>query len=504
MPRSGGTQDGIDAKPGKREIEAQLKRLLESARFVNSPSQAATLEVIVGGYLEENGLSDKAIGGKAFPGFIAGRSTDVRVGVFNLRKTLKEYYEQDGRNDSVIIGIRKGRKYQIVASYNPKSKAVVHYQNALEAMSDAACFPWHISDALANCQLAIESDPEFTAAYGLLAEFCLCFGIVRLGEINEYGLDAPPHGGLEREIYLALRCAIKAVRMDRKCWRGYVAFGIILCLIKRWKNGARMFSRAEKVAPEEIRGDPWYLVYLVAVGRDSEALSVVDDRLASCSPRSFWKVVGSLVCYVLGAKGRDIELSGREMEFTYSAIAVIGLNFLENQRANDAANIFRWLFDNRKLSGEFNPIGSMGLWGLFEGLAGNAETTKEIIDWLHLPPGVIEKRRPFRDVPYPSLIRSELTYQFGMRFLFEGDETVLGERWLRDPWEVALAHLGLGQTQKAMRYLRLCILSQHPMCLWLHRWPFLANLHRDGGFIDLVRDMRLPAEALPGTLNAIG
>src|SRR5215472_6257822 len=117
-----------DIRPGTVEIKAQLDVLLASPRLVSSPSQAALLEVIVRQWLEKKPTDERTVGLMAFPQFIPGRSTDVRANAFSLRKTLRDYYENEGAMDLVIIEILKGRNYGVRPSYNPKSEALLMYE----------------------------------------------------------------------------------------------------------------------------------------------------------------------------------------------------------------------------------------------------------------------------------------------------------------------------------------------------------------------------------------
>jgi len=221
--------------PGNTEIRIEREILLNRNCIRNSPSKAAVLQVIVDGHLKGETLDGNAIGLRAFPNFVPNHSSDVRVHAKSLRKTLKEYYEDEGIRDAVVIEIEEGRNYPMNAFYNPKNEAVKYYLKALRWMSEETSYPWYTLDALAFCKYAINADPNFAPAYALYSEYLLCLASNSRANPNEYGHG--PYKGrrkLPECIGLAREFALKAFRLNKKDWRAHVAMGAYRACCNMW------------------------------------------------------------------------------------------------------------------------------------------------------------------------------------------------------------------------------------------------------------------------------
>jgi len=107
---------------GKREelsveqCQQQLQRVLQSNALRNSPTLQQLLQFLGTRGIEgaPEGLKEYTIGVEAFgrkPDFDPKTDTIVRVQTHRLRQKLKEYYEQEGARDQVLIEIPKGHYY---------------------------------------------------------------------------------------------------------------------------------------------------------------------------------------------------------------------------------------------------------------------------------------------------------------------------------------------------------------------------------------------------------
>src|SRR5579863_7827930 len=92
---------GLDI-PTSPETKDQLAHMLASMRFRNAPNRADFLELVV----------QRALQGKKTPGHVVRTvlfsdksDNDVRQTANNLRRTLKEYYANEGREDLVVIAL---------------------------------------------------------------------------------------------------------------------------------------------------------------------------------------------------------------------------------------------------------------------------------------------------------------------------------------------------------------------------------------------------------------
>jgi hypothetical protein len=98
------------------QSQQQLQRVLQSNTLRNSPTLQQLLQFLGTRGIEGNpeGLKEYTIGVEAFgrkPDFDPKTDTIVRVQTHRLRQKLKEYYEQEGIRDQVLIEIPKGHYY---------------------------------------------------------------------------------------------------------------------------------------------------------------------------------------------------------------------------------------------------------------------------------------------------------------------------------------------------------------------------------------------------------
>ena len=99
-------------QPTHDEVAAQLARVLSAKRFEKSPRLSAFLAFVVrnfiGGDLRE--LKEVRIGMEVFgeKDFDPAKNANVRATAVRLRKELAEYYNNEGKDDPVIIEIPKG------------------------------------------------------------------------------------------------------------------------------------------------------------------------------------------------------------------------------------------------------------------------------------------------------------------------------------------------------------------------------------------------------------
>lgn len=109
---SAGKQDEFSVE----QSQQQLQRVLQSNTLRNSPTLQQLLQFLGTRGIEGNpdGLKEYTIGVEAFgrkPDFDPKTDTIVRVQTHRLRQKLKEYYEQEGIHDQVLIEIPKGHYY---------------------------------------------------------------------------------------------------------------------------------------------------------------------------------------------------------------------------------------------------------------------------------------------------------------------------------------------------------------------------------------------------------
>jgi hypothetical protein len=108
--------DANNQQPSVAQNQGQLQRVLQSNTLRNSLTLQQLLLFLGTRAIEGNseGLKEYTIGVEAFgrkPDFDPKTDTIVRVQTHRLRQKLKEYYEQEGVHDQILIEIPRGHYY---------------------------------------------------------------------------------------------------------------------------------------------------------------------------------------------------------------------------------------------------------------------------------------------------------------------------------------------------------------------------------------------------------
>jgi len=97
-----------------------LQNVLESKTFAKSPSSTNLLKFLVDATIAKKELKETTIGieflGKQF--LDQSSSSTIRVNIYNLRKKLEKYYENEGKDANWKIVIDKGQYYTSFVRYN--------------------------------------------------------------------------------------------------------------------------------------------------------------------------------------------------------------------------------------------------------------------------------------------------------------------------------------------------------------------------------------------------
>ena len=120
----------------------QLERILQSSALRNSATLRQLLQFLGTRAIEGNseGLKEYTIGVEAFgrkPDFDPKTDPIVRVQTHRLRQKLKEYYEQEGANDPILIEIPKGHYYPTFAPKVASSEPSGLESNQLISLTEA-------------------------------------------------------------------------------------------------------------------------------------------------------------------------------------------------------------------------------------------------------------------------------------------------------------------------------------------------------------------------------
>lgn len=119
--------------PTRRENEEQLERILASRKFEGATKLGPFFKRLVECSLDEKPIDEYTLGIELF-----GKPTDwspifetaVRASFRDLRARLAKYYEDEGKEDLVLIDFPKRNGYRPRSLYNSKSDALERIQRA--------------------------------------------------------------------------------------------------------------------------------------------------------------------------------------------------------------------------------------------------------------------------------------------------------------------------------------------------------------------------------------
>jgi tetratricopeptide (TPR) repeat protein len=255
--------------PTHAEIEEQLKRMTTSTRFQKAPNQAAFLELVVRRALAgQTKTREVTIGRLLFPGFLKDESTDVRVTASNLRKTLPRYYEEEGFDDLVLIGLprsqHKGSKlpeglaYTPEFSYNPthnvsKEFKLGEYYRRRRLVEDC-------EHAMTHYAQVLKVAPYHIGACIGMAE-CLC-GAVQTEYVIGYWNEAEK----EEWIFQAARFLDRVHNRAKETWRLWATGAAMLIVLGKLNEAKDNFDVALSIDRTAVEQYPPYLYFLVLSG----------------------------------------------------------------------------------------------------------------------------------------------------------------------------------------------------------------------------------------------
>jgi tetratricopeptide (TPR) repeat protein len=431
--------------PTNAEVRIQLRRLLQIKGIKGSDRRTDLLEFVVESALENVPLTENIIGYRVFPHFRPDAADDVRTTTSAIRKILSDYYAQERDDDLVRIELPPGPKYRPVATYNPGSLAHREYLRGLSMFSQV-----RLREAETYFCKAMVLRPKYVEPYLALATVYLLSPIAVTQVFNNAGWGSPQHIHSGMWFPMARLLAAFARVVNPKWWRVHVIRGVVHCYQRRWDKASRAFDAALKASLVNTRHDLWYVLYLATTGNIDKACEVLRAKVKG-QPTD---VPTLTQCGILLYLNRDYQKaeavlsSALEIDGRYwpALIGYILAAFGERKPEECGA------FDPR----DGSPIADAltkyfpGLLVLLLARAGKGELAR---------------------LKYRSLLGSHVM----------------------DPFQLALAHMGLGETDEALSWLNEAVFKEfNPLVLWIHVCPVFDPLREHEGFKGLVREMKLP------------
>jgi len=198
----------------------------------------------------------------------------VRRLAARLREHLREYYDSEGREDSIIISFPKGQPYRLSATRRRSMEtdhpldnhAFEEYQKGRSLWATRT--PENLHAAMDCFRRAIELFPPYSRAYSAIGE---CYSFMAIW-------GAPPREVMPKAKVHALR----ALEIDDNNAEAHALLGAILsCYEWKWISATREFERTLALDDKNTGTYCWYASHLISLGRYGEAVHAVRHAQAA-------------------------------------------------------------------------------------------------------------------------------------------------------------------------------------------------------------------------------
>jgi TolB-like protein/DNA-binding winged helix-turn-helix (wHTH) protein/Tfp pilus assembly protein PilF len=291
-----------------------------------------------------------------------------------------------------------------------------------------------LQKAIEYAQQAVEIDPHYAAAYGLLATSYWQSSLFEFG-------DLPNREAIQK----ARTAATRALEIDEALAEGHYAMGTVRFYGDwDWAGAEREYKRAIELDPGFVDADAKYALYLATIGRHDESLREA-ARILQLDPVSFGaNHTMTMMYYFARQYDQAIEQAQKWIEIYPSS-----------------ASAYYWLFQ--------------AYWG--KGAYDNA-----IAAW--------QKDMILREEPEDPAAMGRAYKNEGMTGYWR--LRVARERRRGDVWCLAFTYAQLGEKDRAFELLEKMYRERDPGTTLLRVEPFLDPLRSDPRFQDLLRRMNFP------------
>jgi tetratricopeptide (TPR) repeat protein len=446
--------------PSRPQVQEQVSRILASKVFANSATPSNFLARLVSDTLHDTVCDEHKLGVEVFgkrKDWIPKDEGVVRMNMRILRQKLAEYYASAGEYDPVIIGFPERGKHVAVLSYNPRTAAVMCHRLNIDLYERV--FPQinnrnmdYVEEQFKKC---IRDHPSFSPAFSSLAEILLTRAALKDGEVRE----------LKSCLQESEELARRALQLNPHDWLAHIVSAGLHCCRFRWEAAEEAFNAALRIAPLDTHLHVLYAMYLCAVGRREESAHCFKLRLKDRPHDKFTELLFGFFLYL----ERDFE----------NASLQVGMYSADNrdcltsgiQAKHEIMQLNNWLAEILyaciRLATRRQPVEYVGQLvnqsALAQGVA--------IVGLAQISPS----ERP--TIAYTARAILERMEQEGSGF---------------GPVSIAMAYMGVGRFDEAVKKLEESCELGHPLMALLHVWPIFDPLRDRDDFMALVTLMNLP------------
>jgi tetratricopeptide (TPR) repeat protein len=461
----------IEAAPTKQEVERQLGRMMACDIFASRLQPAKLLRFIVEETLRGEEITEKFIRGHIFPTPpYAPESTIARRTMDLVRDILAEYYATTGKDEPVIISLPKsppgkrikfqaGQAYAPRFDYNPLNSAVLKMRLAIHQLHQVS-YEEAMDSAVSFADLS--SHPGLSAAAQAgLAEALL---VLILHEIKL--MDFP-----KAHVETAKELSETAVSLSPHHWHTHAALGVVMVCLHNLVKAGEEFAIALKLDKAKTDGYFGYAIFLMTVGRYSEALVLVGLTASERVEDAFAQAFHGLVLYVLRhfddaeqALRAAIRLD-RHCWLAHNALAML---LADTRRPNEAL---------RHL-GRLQVALDERIWTM-PGLVMICTARARNLD----PEGFLKNLETAAAI-VTKIVEHRDKFQLAL--------TSIGLHEMEKGW-LSLPNPDDAHIENALNLLRGAFTECSPLALWLHLWPILEPLRALPKFQEMLRESCFPA-----------
>jgi serine/threonine-protein kinase len=373
---------------------------------------------------------------------VVAQLIDATMGVYLWSETYERRLEQAADipreiSDAIIttlqLRLNEARLGQS-RSYNPDAYALyLRGRGEWGRRTESA-----LRTSLESFRSAAELDPNLAAAYAGMADACTL--------LAEYGIEPPteivPH---------AKASALRALEIDPSLGEAHCSLGLVLAMNDwDWSAAETHFRRALELNPGYATTHHWFACdFLPIFGRLEEAWREVEIAVA-LDPLSGIIAEGKSFLYVLERRYEEAETQLRSIIASdpgfFKAYTSLGRVYIQMGRYADALAM---LEKGRQMAGDLPTI--LGATGQAYGLDGQVDRASEILAQL-------ERMRESRYAPATCL---------------------------------ALTHLGMGDRDRALRWIETGLDRRESSVVLLNTHPVYDGLRDHSEFERLVARLRL-------------